>query len=59
MTELAKQDEQSHDWHLYDQPHDWEVSGGWGVVFGLSKCKKCRLIATKERMGSMCEVNDE
>ena len=27
--------------------HDWEIApGGWGVVIGLSRCKKCGEVAT-------------
>ena len=21
--------------------HEWETSGAWGVIIGLSRCKKC------------------
>jgi hypothetical protein len=27
-------------------PHDWEVgTDGWGVVLGVSRCKKCGKVA--------------
>lgn len=26
--------------------HDWETSNAWGVVIGLSRCKKCGKLAT-------------
>jgi hypothetical protein len=31
---------------MSDCYHDWEASFGWGVIIGVSKCKKCGKTAT-------------
>ena len=32
-------------------PHEWEIGNdGWGVILGVSKCKRCGAIATEARM---------
>jgi len=28
--------------------HDWEITERWGVVIGLSECKKCGRISRKD-----------
>lgn len=27
--------------------HDWETSGGWGVIIGLSRCKRCDKVSSQ------------
>ncbi len=34
--------------------HEWELCGGWGVVFGVSRCRKCGRLASEERMRTNC-----
>ena len=34
--------------------HDWETGDKWGVILGVSRCKKCGEIASHERMRGWC-----
>ena len=37
------------------QGHDWDTAqDGWGVVYGVSRCKKCKAIATEQRLTEVC-----
>ncbi|KKL86829.1 hypothetical protein LCGC14_1940850 [marine sediment metagenome] len=31
-----------------DCNHDWPVSSGWGVLLGVSRCHKCKVVAREE-----------
>lgn len=31
-----------------DVIHDWESHGRWGVIIGMSRCKRCGILATKQ-----------
>lgn len=36
--------------------HQWDVGvDGWGVVLGVSRCKRCATIATQDRLGEKCD----
>ena len=28
--------------------HDWETSGQWGVVVGMSRCRRCGKLSTEQ-----------
>ena len=39
-----------------DQPthvHDWDTAGRWGVVLGISRCRRCRKLAMGEDFPAM------
>lgn len=39
--------------------HVWETGfDGWGVVFGVSRCKRCRCVARPEILRAICEVTE-
>ena len=39
------------------QGHDWDTAqDGWGVVYGVSRCKKCKAIATEQRLTEVCSL---
>lgn len=31
-----------------DNIHDWEATPGWGVIIGVSKCRKCGKVAKEK-----------
>lgn len=40
--------------------HQWETGyDGWGVVFGVSRCKRCRCIARPETLRELCVLPAE
>ena len=39
------------------QRHDWILCGAWGVVFGLSTCRRCGAQATEERLEEFCHAD--
>ena len=35
--------------------HSWDSDWRWGVTLGVSACKECGLVATKQRMRETCK----
>jgi len=36
--------------------HDWQRCGRWGIVFGVSTCRKCgRTARDKQSLSEVCE----
>ncbi len=50
MSKTMKQDNGNHAATL--EPcvyvHDWEAGGGWGVIIGVSRCRRCGKLATEQ-----------
>ena len=40
-----------------DNIHDWEHSS-WGVIIGVSKCKKCGKVAKEEDFNITLDIDD-
>lgn len=38
--------------------HQWETCGSWGVVYGVSRCRRCRVVARPQILRDLCVVED-
>ena len=35
--------------------HDWQVVNAWGVILGVSRCRICGVIATRENINKLSD----
>ncbi len=35
--------------------HDWVRAGRWGIIWGLSYCRRCGLTANESRLHGACQ----
>ena len=55
-TELSEYGERFMRGHISKRNHDWDAGkDGWGIVFGVSRCKICDEVATQKKLSANCE----